>query len=84
LSLAPFAFVPEARRQYELVKLARVGDSWWPECCCDGFCADRTYECAGCFRDVPWCYGAHDDMPDYCDDCWDAVPRDALGERKMP
>lgn len=33
----------------------------------------RTYRCAWCRRDVPWCMGASDDMPDVCDDCWCAA-----------
>lgn len=41
-----------------------------PVCCCDGWCAGRTYECNVCFRDVPWCFGCNDDMPAACDDCW--------------
>lgn len=32
--------------------------------------AVRTYRCAGCHRKLPWCFGAHDEMPDHCDDCW--------------
>lgn len=28
------------------------------------------YQCAGCRRWVGWCFGAADDMPDHCDDCW--------------
>lgn len=28
------------------------------------------YTCAGCKRRVPWCYGADDDYPELCDDCW--------------
>lgn len=30
----------------------------------------RTYVCTGCGREVPWCFGANDYMPDHCDDCW--------------
>ena len=30
----------------------------------------KTYVCAWCRRKVPWCFGAFDDMPDVCDDCW--------------
>lgn len=29
-----------------------------------------VYACPGCKRLVPWCFGAADDMPDHCDDCW--------------
>lgn len=30
----------------------------------------RRYRCRGCRQRVPWCYGADDDMPFHCDDCW--------------
>ncbi len=30
----------------------------------------RTYVCVTCRREVPWCDGKDDDMPDSCDDCW--------------
>lgn len=30
----------------------------------------RVFRCAGCKRFVPWCFGAADDLPDHCDDCW--------------
>lgn len=29
-----------------------------------------TFECVECKREVCWCMGAWDDMPDVCDDCW--------------
>ena len=36
-------------------------------------------------RDTPSCFGAADDLPDYCDDCWDAAhaetPTDVAPER---
>lgn len=28
-----------------------------------------TYQCAGCSRIVPYCYGADDELYDYCDHC---------------
>lgn len=28
------------------------------------------YKCPGCKRRVPWCFGAADDLPELCDDCW--------------
>lgn len=31
---------------------------------------DESYVCAGCSRRVPNEFGADDDMPDHCDDCW--------------
>ena len=40
----------------------RWGDVIGPRC--------RTYCCKGCGRRVPWCYGAADDLSDYCDGCW--------------
>ena len=34
------------------------------------------FECPGCGRRVPWCYGAADDaMPELCDGCWSDVRR---------
>lgn len=30
----------------------------------------RTFECPGCGRTVPWCFGAADDQPELCDGCW--------------
>ena len=30
------------------------------------------YTCPGCKRPVPWCFGAADNKPELCDDCWDA------------
>ena len=33
----------------------------------DGSC--ETFTCARCKRDYPWCQGAADDQPDWCDDC---------------
>lgn len=40
-----------------------------PVCTC-GRCLGRRYRCLWCRRDVPWCFGAADDMPEVCDDCW--------------
>lgn len=36
---------------------------------CQGECGG-WYVCEGCFRVVGWCFGAYDDLPDRCDDCW--------------
>lgn len=49
-----------------------------PKCVCGGtICqnkagdpAVRRFRCVGCRRLVPWCFGAADDMPLHCDDCW--------------
>jgi hypothetical protein len=49
-----------------------------PRCTCGGsICQDkhgapavRRYRCVGCKRLVPWCFGAADDMPSHCDNCW--------------
>jgi len=35
------------------------------------------YRCATCRRLVPWCFGAADDRPDECDDCWAAAHQEA-------
>lgn len=29
-----------------------------------------TFDCTCCGRECGWCFGAADDLPDYCDDCW--------------
>lgn len=46
-------------------------------CLCGGGICEGThdkpgkrYVCAGCDRAVLWCFGASDDMPLHCDDCW--------------
>ncbi len=31
---------------------------------------EHVYECPGCERLVPWCFGAADRHPELCDDCW--------------
>jgi hypothetical protein len=37
---------------------------------------DRLYfTCDLCMRDVPYCFGAGDDLFDYCDDCANEVER---------
>lgn len=45
-----------------------------PSCTCGpfGVCQppEAVYVCAWCRRAVPWCFGAGDDMPEVCDDCW--------------
>lgn len=30
----------------------------------------RKFRCAGCKRIVSWDFGAHDALPNHCDDCW--------------
>jgi len=35
----------------------------------------RRYKCSGCKRKVPWCFGAADDAPNLCDDCWGELHR---------
>jgi hypothetical protein len=50
-----------------------VADLGAQPCGCDGeICTDDVlvYQCPCCLRFVPWCFGAGDDMPDLCDDCW--------------
>jgi hypothetical protein len=32
-----------------------------------------TYVCTGCERKVGWCFGAADNMPELCDECWAEV-----------
>jgi hypothetical protein len=34
----------------------------------DGEC--NTFRCAKCQRTYPWCQGANDNHPDWCDHCW--------------
>lgn len=38
----------------------------------DGNC--ETFKCRHCKRIYPWCQGASDDRPDWCDDCWARNP----------
>lgn len=46
---------------------------------CIGGCG--VYICPQCERAVPWCFGADDEAPAICDECWgrlralDAVPK---------
>lgn len=48
-----------------------------PTCTCGvlGMCwrLGKTYVCDCCGYEVPWCFGASDDMPGACDDCWAAA-----------
>jgi hypothetical protein len=30
----------------------------------------HLYKCVGCKLVYSWAFGASDDMPDHCDDCW--------------
>lgn len=30
----------------------------------------ETFDCPGCGRTVPWCFGCSGDMSELCDDCW--------------
>ena len=58
-----------------------------PKCTCRGnVCGDpiqvpgfkypgRTFKCQSCWRVIPWCFGADDDMPYDCDDCWGIAHR---------
>lgn len=38
---------------------------------CGGNCGE--YDCPGCERSVPNCFGAHDELLELCDDCACAV-----------
>ena len=31
---------------------------------------DYYYECKGCLRTCPYCFGGSGEYEDYCDDCW--------------
>lgn len=35
-----------------------------------GLAFTLRFLCARCRRRVPWCFGAADDRPELCDDCW--------------
>jgi len=39
-------------------------------CYCKKCESGEIFECYRCHRLVPWCQGAADDFPDWCDDCW--------------
>jgi hypothetical protein len=43
--------------------------------CGDSPLGPRVYRCAGCGEHAPWCFGAADDLPGHCDDCWDKAQR---------
>ena len=49
------------------VELARL-DAWVESCPIEN--AMQVFTCIECFRLVSWDYGAGDDMPFHCDDCW--------------
>lgn len=38
-----------------------------------------TWICPGCERDCGWCMGCTDDMPEYCDDCWNEAQASKSG-----
>lgn len=54
---------------------------WLVACECRGLICRRSpitgrllaftlrYQCVGCKRRVPWCFGAADDLFELCDDC---------------
>ena len=37
----------------------------------------KYYECRGCSRIVPYCFGGSGDWWEYCDDCWVVLNREA-------
>lgn len=43
-----------------------------PVKCFCGECEEQNnyYECKGCSRIVPWCFGYSDEWWEYCDDCY--------------
>lgn len=43
---------------------------WCPDKEC--ITEDLFFECESCHRTVPYCRGADDKYPDFCDDCWAA------------
>ena len=41
------------------------------ECFCDECKSENNYyECKGCSRTIPWCFGASDEWWEYCDNCY--------------
>lgn len=40
------------------------------KCSCGECGASSVYECGGCLKLAPWCFGAADEFEDLCDDCW--------------
>lgn len=48
-----------------------------PVKCFCGECKSENnyYECRGCSRIVPWCFGASDEWWEYCDDCYCVINR---------
>lgn len=46
-----------------------------PRCTCDGsLCGPELlrFRCVMCWRSVPWCFGASDELRGSCDACWAA------------
>lgn|SRR5574343_1411914 len=42
--------------------------------CQCGRCTDEsTFVCEGCNKVTAECFGAADDLPNHCDDCWNAL-----------
>ncbi len=40
---------------------------------CEGGACGGVFLCPGCVRQVGWCRGASDELPDHCDDCAEQV-----------
>lgn len=68
--------------------LAMVASSWWAilehraaneareaAAYLDRVCtiSNRSYVCPGCGQRCCYCFGAADDLPEVCDDCWAAA-----------
>ncbi len=35
----------------------------------------KYYQCKGCLRECPYCFGAADEYWEYCDDCWSLLTK---------
>jgi hypothetical protein len=51
------------------------------DCKCHDRCQGR-FRCAGCKQMKPWCLGASDDRPEYCDTCWNVAERAVAEDRR--
>jgi hypothetical protein len=70
---------------YELVKkkpqlrgveITHIGGSGPGRDGCTSSVCNGVYTCERCRKLFGWCYGASDDLPDYCDDCWAACSKE--------
>ena len=52
------------------VEIVHVGSTGLGTSGCTESVCGGAYKCRHCHKLFGWCYGAADELPDYCDDCW--------------